>query len=84
MVMPQFPKRGDAKRRNAECLAALALGVGEYVRAIGAAIETKISPKTKTPVYEGIIPLLNTGSIGQMFEYAKDRDGTCDLYFVMQ
>lgn len=54
MVVPQFPKRADAK--NAVCLAALAAGVGTYVRAISAALEAKISPETKTLVYESILP----------------------------
>jgi hypothetical protein len=34
VVMPQFPKRADAK--NAVCLAALAAGIGMYVRATSA------------------------------------------------
>lgn len=84
MVVPQFPKRADAK--NAVCLAALAAGVGEYVRAISAALEAKISPETKTLVFESILPLLNTeyakfwpNKLPDMFEYTKDRDGTYDL-----
>jgi hypothetical protein len=58
MVVPQFPKRADAK--NAECLVALAAGVGDYVHAISAALESKISPETKTLVYESLLPLPNT------------------------
>lgn len=84
MVEPQFPKRADAK--NAVCLAALAAGVGTYVRAISAALEAKVSPETKALVYEGILPLLNTeyskywqNKLPEMFEYTKDRDGACDL-----
>jgi hypothetical protein len=83
MVVPQFPKRADAK--NAVCLAALAAGVGAYVRAISAALEAKISPETKTLVYESILPLLNTeyakfwpNKLPDMFEYTKDRDGAYD------
>ena len=83
MVVPQFPKRADAK--NAVCLAALAAGVGTYVRAISAELEAKISPETKTLVYESILPLLNTeyakfwpNKLPDMFEYTKDRDGTYD------
>ncbi len=85
MVVPQFPKRADAK--NAVCLAALAAGVGAYVRAISAALEVKISPDTKTLVYESILPLLNMeyakfwpNKLPDMFEYTKDRDGTYDLF----
>ena len=88
MVVPQFPKRADAK--NAVCLAALAAGVGTYVRTISAAIEAKISTETKTLVYESILPLLNTeyvkywpNKLPEMFEYTKDRDGMYDL-FVLQ
>ena len=88
MVVPQFPKRADAK--NAVCLAALAADVGAYVRAISAALEVKISPETKTLVYESILPLLNTeyakfwpNKLPAMFEYTKDRDGTHDP-FVLQ
>jgi len=81
MVEPQFPKRADAK--NAVCLAALAAGVGSYVRAVSAALEAKISPETRTLVYESILPLLNTEYAKfwpnklppDMFEHTKDRDG---------
>jgi hypothetical protein len=58
MIVPQFPNRADAK--NAVCLAALATGVGAYVRAISAALEAKISPEMKTLVYESLLPFLNT------------------------
>jgi hypothetical protein len=58
MVVPQFPKRADAK--NAVCLAALAAGVGAYVRAVSAAIKEKVSPEMTTLVYESILPLLNS------------------------
>lgn len=85
MVDPQFPKRADAK--NAVCLAALAAGVGAYVRAVSVALETKISPETKTIVYDSILPLLTTeyakfwpNKPPEMFEFTKDRDGTCDLF----
>ena len=85
MVDPQFPKRADAK--NAVCLAALAAGVGAYVRAVSGALETKISPEMKTLVFESILPLLSTeygkfwpNKIPEMFEYTKDRDGACDLF----
>jgi hypothetical protein len=87
MVVPQFPKRADAK--NAVCLAALAAGVGGYVRAISAALEVKISSETKALVYESILPLLNTeyakfwpNKPPEMFEYTKDRDGTCHLFML--
>jgi len=81
MVEPQFPKRADAK--NAVCLAALAAGVGEYVRGVIAALEAKISPETRTLVMESILPLLTTeyakywpSKLPEMFEHTKDRDGT--------
>jgi hypothetical protein len=81
MVDPQFPKRADAK--NAVCLAALAVGVGAYVRAV--ALEAKISPVAKSLVYESILPVLTTeyaklwpNKLPEMFEYTKDSDGTCD------
>jgi hypothetical protein len=46
MVVPQFPKRADAKNAlNAVCLAALAAGVGTSVRAISAALEVRITEK---------------------------------------
>jgi hypothetical protein len=85
MVDPQFPKRADAK--NAVCLAALAAGVGAYVRAVSGALEAKISRETKTLVYESILPLLTTeyakywpNKLPEMFEYTKDREGTRDLF----
>lgn len=85
MVVPQFPKRADAK--NAVCLAALAAGVGAYVRGISAALKAKIPSETKALVYESIIPLLNTeyakvwpNKLPEMFEYTKDRDGTYGLF----
>jgi len=85
MVEPQFPKRADAK--NAVCLASLAAGVGAYVRSVSGAIETKISPETKTLVLESILPFLTTeytkywpNRPPEMFEYTKDRDGTHCLF----
>lgn len=85
MVVPQFPKRADAK--NAVCLAALAAGVGSYVRSTSAALEAKLSPETKTLVYESILPLINSeyakfwpNKLPEMFEETKDRDGTYDLF----
>ncbi|KAI0262038.1 hypothetical protein BC834DRAFT_892735 [Gloeopeniophorella convolvens] len=80
MVDPQFPKRADAK--SAVCLAALSASVGAYVRSIGEALETKVSPETRTLVHESILPLLLTeyakfwpGKLPELFEYTKDRDG---------
>jgi hypothetical protein len=85
MVEPQFPKRADAK--NAVCLAALAAGIGAYVRAVNQALEMKISPETKTLVVESILPLLMTeyakhwsNKLPEMFEYTKDRDGAHGLF----
>lgn len=85
MVEPQFPKRADAK--NAVCLAALAAGVGDYVRSITGALETKISPEIRTLVLDSILPLLTTeyakfwpNKLPDMFEYTRDRDGTRDLF----
>jgi hypothetical protein len=87
MVEPQFPKRADAK--NAVCLASLAAGVGAYVRSVCGALETKISPETKTLVQESILPLLTTeyakywpNKLPEMFEHTKDRDGTHCLSFL--
>jgi hypothetical protein len=85
MVEPQFPKRVDAK--NAVCLAALAAGVGEYVRGVNGVLEAKISPETRTLAMDGILPLLTTeyakywpNKIPEMFEHTKDRDGTLMVY----
>jgi len=85
MVMPQFPKHTDAK--YVVCLAALTVGVGSYVRAISMTLEVKISPETKTLVYDSILPLLNTeymkfwpNKLPEVFEYTKDHDGTYDLF----
>ena len=82
MVEPQFSKRADAK--SAVCLAALAAGVGAYVRGIGDAIEAKVSPEARSLVFDSIFPLLLTeyGKLWpnkppEMFEYTKDRDGVC-------
>ena len=85
MVVPQFPKRTDAK--NAVCLAALAAGIGMYVCAISMAVKAKVLPEMRTLVYESILPLVNMeyarywpNKLPEMFEYTKDRDGTYDLY----
>jgi len=84
MVEPQFPKRADAK--NAVCLAALAAGVGAYVRSISAGVEAKISPEGRSLALESILPVLLTeygklwpNKLPEMFEYTKDRDGTRDI-----
>ena len=77
MVVPQFPRRADAK--NAVCLAALAAGVGMYMRAISAALEAKVLLKTKTFVYESILPppikieyaKFWPNKLPDMFEYTK-------------
>jgi hypothetical protein len=85
LVDPQFPKRADAK--NAVCLAALSAGVGASVRAIADALETKVSPETRTLVFDSILPLLTTeyaklwpNKPPEMFEYTKDRDGMPFLF----
>ena len=85
MVDPQFPKRADAK--NAVCLAALAAGVGAYVRAVSEALETKITPLERSLAYDSILPALTAeyakfwpDKLPEMFEYTKDRDGMCDLF----
>ncbi|KAH9984915.1 hypothetical protein BJV77DRAFT_1086925 [Russula vinacea] len=79
MVDPQFPKRADAK--NAVCLAALAAGVGAYVRAVSEALETKITPLERSLAYDSILPALTAeyakfwpDKLPEMFEYTKDRD----------
>ncbi|KAF8258505.1 hypothetical protein EI94DRAFT_1911940 [Lactarius quietus] len=79
MVDPQFAKRVDAK--SAVCLAALAAGVGHYVRGIGAVLDAKISPEAKSLVFDCIFPLLLTeyakfwpNKPPEMFDYTKDRD----------
>lgn len=85
MVDPQFPKRADAK--NAVCLAALAANVGAYVRAVSGTLETKIPPEMRTIVFESILPLLTSeyakfwpSKPPEMFEFTKDRDGTCEIF----
>ena len=82
MVDPQFAKRVDAK--SAVCLTALAAGVGAYVRGIGEAVEAKISPETRSRIFDCIFPLMLTeyskfwpNRPPEMFEYTKDRDGMC-------
>ncbi|KAI0300676.1 hypothetical protein B0F90DRAFT_1722317 [Multifurca ochricompacta] len=79
LVEPQFPKRADAK--NAVCLAALAAGVSAYIRTISEELEAKISPETRTLVFDSILPLLTSeygkfwpNKLPEMFEYTKDRD----------
>jgi hypothetical protein len=56
IVDPQFSMRADAMK--AMCLAAL--GRWGLVRAVSGALETKIFPKTKTIIFEIILPLLTT------------------------
>ncbi|KAG1744954.1 uncharacterized protein EDB91DRAFT_1345827 [Suillus paluster] len=64
LVDPRFPKRADAKA--AVCLQALSHGAGDYMRAIGKAVEAKVTPLMKSWVNDQVYPVL-------LSEYSKIR-----------
>jgi len=78
LVDPRFPKRADAKA--AVCLRALSHGVGDYVRAIGKAVESKVTPLMKSWANDQVYPILlseysKVRSGHPAFAYEKDKDG---------
>ena len=84
LVDPRFPKRADAKA--AVCLQALSHGAGDYVRAIGKAIEARVTPSMKTWANDKVYPVLlseysklKTGHPN--FTYEKEKDGWSHSYF---
>ncbi|KAG0693624.1 hypothetical protein DFH29DRAFT_963615 [Suillus ampliporus] len=64
LVDPRFPKRADAKA--AVCLQALSRGAGDYMRAIGKAVEARVTPLMKSWVNDQYTPVL-------LSEYSKIR-----------
>ncbi|KAG1770711.1 hypothetical protein EDD22DRAFT_948318 [Suillus occidentalis] len=77
IVDPRFPKRADAKA--AVCLQALSHGAGEYVRAIGKAVEARVTPLMKTWVNDQIYPVLlseynKLRGRHPNFTYEKEKD----------
>ncbi|KAG0704119.1 hypothetical protein DFH29DRAFT_913781 [Suillus ampliporus] len=64
LVDPRFPKRADAKA--AVCLQALSRGAGDYMRAIGKAVEARVTPLMKSWVNDQVYPVL-------LSEYSKIR-----------
>ncbi|KAG5644837.1 hypothetical protein DXG03_007564 [Asterophora parasitica] len=67
-----FGKRSDAK--NAVIVSAMLQGVGEYIKAVGVAIENKITPKFRTIVHDQIFPMLND-QCPHTWTYHTDKDG---------
>ena len=79
LIEPRFQKRGDAKA--AVCLLAMSQGIGNYIREIGAATQTKPSHHFKTLAHQYIYPQLvsecekiRTGN-RPIFTSDTDRDG---------
>ena len=71
LVDSGFAKRADAK--SAVCLQAMSEGLGDYIRAISASIESKVTPEMRKYVTERVYPVLAA-------EYAKFRPGTHPSY----
>lgn len=77
LVDPRFPKRADAKA--AVCLQALSHGAGEYIRAIGKAVEARVTPLMKTWVNDQIYPVFlseynKLRGRHPNFTYEKEKD----------
>lgn len=77
LVDPRFPKRADAKA--AVCLQALSHGAGDYMRAIGKAVEARVTPLMKTWVNDQVYPVLlseynKLRSRHPNFTYEKEKD----------
>jgi hypothetical protein len=78
LVDPRFPKRADAKA--AVCLQALSHGAGDYMRAIGKAVEARVTPLMKTWVNDQVYPVLlseynKLSNRHPNFTYEKEKDG---------
>lgn len=78
LVDPRFPKRADAKA--AVCLQALSQGAGDYMRAIGKAVEERVTPLMKTWVNDQVYPVLlseynKLRGRHPNFTYEKEKDG---------
>jgi hypothetical protein len=77
LVDPRFPKRADAKA--AVCLQALSHGAGDYMRAIGKAVEARVTPLMKTWVNDQVYPVLlseynKLSNRHPNFTYEKEKD----------
>lgn len=77
LVDPRFPKRADAKA--AVCLQALSHGAGDYMRAIGKAVEARVTPLMKTWVNDQVYPVLlseynKLRNRHPNFTYEKEKD----------
>lgn len=77
LVDPRFPKRADAKA--AVCLQALSHGAGDYMRAIGKAVEARVTPLMKTWVNDQVYPVLlseynKLRGRHPNFTYEKEKD----------
>lgn len=77
LVDPRFPKRADAKA--AVCLQALSQGAGDHMRAIGKAVEARVTPLMKSWVNDQVYPVLlseynKIRSRHPGFTYEKEKD----------
>jgi hypothetical protein len=85
LVDPRFPKRADAKA--AVCLLAMSQGLGGYIRAIGVAAESKLTPEMRKLANEQILPVLSSEcnkirpGAHPAFEFNRDRDGKQIIVF---
>jgi hypothetical protein len=79
MVDATFPKRADAKA--AVCFQAMSQGIGNYIRAIGQAVENKVTPAMRKFATEQVFPALVSEcakikpGTHPVYEYPKDQDG---------
>ena len=79
LVDARFLKRADAKA--AVCLQAISQGVGDYIRAIGQAMENKITPIMRRWANDLIFPALASEcnkaipSSHPRYDFPKEKDG---------
>ncbi|KII84788.1 hypothetical protein PLICRDRAFT_179128 [Plicaturopsis crispa FD-325 SS-3] len=78
LVDARFSKRADAK--SAVCLQAMSQGVGNYIRAIGKAVEDMVTPMMRAWANEQVLPILGAECnrlkprCPPTYEFEKDRD----------
>jgi hypothetical protein len=79
LVDARFSKRSDAKA--AVCLQAMSQGLGNYIRAIGKVVESKVTQAMRRLANEQIFPILvsESSKLGPnahpTYEYERDKDG---------
>jgi hypothetical protein len=80
LVDARFTKRSDSKA--AVCFQAMSEGIGNYIRSIASAIDTKITPEMRSFSSSLVYPALSSelskidAAPAPLFEYDKQRDGS--------